>query len=197
MSLASEQSSQPLVTSVFLDSQSSHNALSQALLDLSRCESIYDGDVETATAAISYSVVKNLGTTSCQVWLYTDDRNRFSPVAYYGTRAIDEPGQDLLVADHADYFHSLTQHDWLVVNTGSHASATDKSTGKETLPPYLSDKAQTITALVEIPIYHQKQLVGILCCTQQCSPRVWQAAEKSFVVTAACLIALAISHKSH
>ena len=197
MSLASEQSSQPLVTSVFLDSQSSHNALSQALLDLSRCESIYDGDVETATAAISYSVVKNLGTTSCQVWLYTDDRNRFSPVAYYGTRATDEPGQDLLVADHADYFHSLTQHDWLVVNTGSHASATDKSTGKETLPPYLSDKAQTITALVEIPIYHQKQLVGILCCTQQCSPRVWQAAEKSFVVTAACLIALAISHKSH
>ena len=201
MSLASEQSSQPLVTSVFLDSQSSHSALSQVLLDLSRCESIYDGDVETATAAITYSVVKNLGTTSCQVWLYTDDRNRFSPVAHYGTTVTDSPSQDLLVDDYLDYFHSLTQHDWLVVNTGSsiQSSANNKPTNtpQENLPPYLSDRAQTITALVEIPIYHQKQLVGILCCAQQYSPRVWQAAEKSFMVTAACLIALAISHKSH
>ncbi|MEO0396938.1 MAG: diguanylate cyclase [Cyanobacteria bacterium P01_A01_bin.137] len=201
MSLASEQSSQPLVTSVFLDSQSSHSALSQVLLELSRCESIYDGDVETATAAISYSVVKNLGTTSCQVWLYTDDRNRFTPVAYYGTIAAEKPSQDLLVADYADYFYSLPQHDWRVINTGSSIpgsanSANNNSTDKENLPPYLSDRAQTITALVEIPIYHQKQLVGILCCAQHYSPRVWQAAEKSFMVTAACLIALAISHKN-
>ncbi|MEL6129635.1 MAG: diguanylate cyclase [Cyanobacteria bacterium J06627_3] len=196
MSLASEQSSQPLVTSVFLDSQSSHSALSQVLLELSQCESIYDGDVETATAAISYSVVKNLGTTSCQVWLYTDDRNRFTPVAYYGTVATDKPSQDLLVANYADYFQSLTQRNWLVVNTGSQHSANNSSTGKENLPPYLSDRAQTITALVEIPIYHQKQLAGILCCAQHYSPRVWQAAETSFMVTAACLIALAISHNN-
>lgn len=189
MSLASEQSSQPLITSVFLDSHSSHSALSQTLLELSHCESFYSGDVDAATATITHSVVKNLGATSCQVWLYTDNRSLLQPVAHYGTISSDKPHSSISVADHGDYFDQLAQRDWLVSNTGESSPNQTCST-----PPYLADKKNDITALIEVPIYQQRQIVGILCCTQHQSPRVWQAAEKSFMVTAACLVSLAICH---
>ncbi|MEA5466605.1 diguanylate cyclase domain-containing protein [Leptothoe sp. PORK10 BA2] len=204
MSVASEQSNQPLVTSVFLDSQSSPTALAQVLWELTRCPSIYDGDVKATAATVTYSVVKNLGTTSCQVWLYTDDRDRFKPIAHYGTMAYngtmvaEKNTQELSVADHADYFPSLAQQNWLVLNTGLPAQSPENHAPSNhqprSFPPYLADQAQVITALIEIPIYYQKQVVGILCCTQHHAPRVWQAAETSFMVTASCLIALAISH---
>lgn len=196
MSLASEQSSQ-LATSVFLDSRSSYAALTQAILELRQCKALYSGNVDDAAAAVAYSVVKNLGTTGCQVWVYTDDCSQFKPVAQYGEPA----GQlTLNVVDHADYFDSLTQRDRLIINTGlptpglpvAHASRRE-SDRSASFPPYLAEQKHTITALIEIPIYHQGQPAGVLCCIQRQSPRVWQGAEQSFMVTAACLIALAIS----
>ncbi len=205
MSITSEQSKQPLVTSVFLDDHSSYSALSQTLLELSHCDSIYDGDVATFTDTIAYAIVKNLGTTSCQVWFYTDNRSQLEPAAYYGTMASKQPNGAINIANHGDYFYKLAQRDWLIINTG-------KQTGKQrqldephvnhgaeatTFPPYLWDQAQSITALVEIPIYHQQQIIGILCCTQHHSPRVWQAAETTFMATAACLIALTVSHRKN
>ncbi len=156
--------------------------------------------MDAATAAITYSAVKNLGTTSCQVWLYADSRTTFKPVAHYGSDTLSQP---IKVAEHGDYFEYLTQQDWLVINTGeanqSSHQATDHSPTDTPvrLPPYLWEQQQTITALIEIPIHHNQQIVGVLCCVQHHSPRVWQAAEKSFILTAACLIALAISHASH
>ena len=196
MSLASEQSSQPLVASVFLDSRSPHTALSQALLELSQCESIYSGDVEAATAAITYALVKNLGATNAQVWLYADSRSTFKRVASYGAWSAARQEPVLTVADHADYFALLARRDWLVLNTGANLSpGSQDSPGL--FPPYLHDPQQAITALIEIPIYQQQQVVGVLCCDQQHSPRVWQSAEKSFAVTAACLIALAINQASY
>ncbi|ESA34952.1 diguanylate cyclase domain-containing protein [Leptolyngbya sp. Heron Island J] len=196
MSLTSEQSHQPLVTSVFLDAYASPSALSQALLDLNRCASIYRGDVDAATAAIAYSAVKNLGLTSCQVWLYADSRTAFKPVAHYGSDALSQPVQ---IAEHADYFENLGQQDWLVVNTAEaiHQAANRSPTDiSVSWPPYLRSQQPTITALIEVPIHHDQQIVGVLCCVQHHAPRVWQAAEKSFALTAACLIALAISHAS-
>ena len=195
MSLASEQSSQPLVASVFLDSRSPHAALSQALLELSQCKSIYSGDVEAATAVITYALVKNLGATNAQVWLYADSRSTFKRAASYGAWSTDRQEHTLTVADHVDYFSLLARRDWLVLNTGE--SLSPGSQGSSSLfPPYLHDTQQAVTALIEIPIYQQQQIVGVLCCDQQHSPRVWQSSEKSFIVTAACLIALAINHAS-
>lgn len=200
MALASEQSSQPLVTSVFLDDYSSHGALSQALLELSQCASIYRGDVDAATADIAYSVVKNLGATSCQVWLYADSRSTFKSAAHYGTDIVSQP---IKVVEHSSYFERLPQQDWLVINTVGSIQATNHAANHSSaetsvsVPPYLQNQQQTITALIEIPIRHDQQIVGVLCCVQHYSPRVWQAAETSFMLTAACLIALAIGHASH
>lgn len=206
MSLAFEQSSQSLVASVFLDSHSSHGALLQALLELSRCAAIYNGDVDAATAIVTHSLVKNLALTNCQVWLYTDNRSLFKAVAHYGAIASYQPGPPVKIAEHADYFQRLTQRDCLIVNTGEsilsqlHEKPAKNGQAKarpSLLPPYLWGQKHAITALIEFPIYHQEHVVGVLCCDQQQSPRVWQAAEKSFIVTAACLIALAISHASN
>lgn len=202
MSLASEPSSQSLIASVFLDSHLSHDALSQALLELNQCTSIYSGDLDAAAAVITHSVTKNLGVTGCQVWLYTDNRSLFKSIAYYGTDASNKLNHNIRIADYASYFHDLTQRSWLVVNTGESRQPYDKLTDShpETcrlrlFPPYL--QGQTITAFIEIPIYQQEQIIGVLCCHQQDSPRVWQAAEKSFMVTAAYLIALAVSHANN
>ena len=204
MSLAFEQSSQPLVTSVSLDGHSSHSGLFQALLELSQCAEIYSGDIDAAAAVITHSIVKNLAITDCQVWLYTDDRSLFESVAHYGTLDAHQPGPSIKVDEHANYFQQLTQRDCLIVNTGEpvlsqlrEQSVRDIQSVSRSLPPYLDEQAQAITALLEFPVYHQEQIVGVLCCVQQQFSRVWQAVEKSFIVTAVSLIALAISHASN
>ncbi|MEM9264258.1 MAG: diguanylate cyclase [Cyanobacteria bacterium P01_F01_bin.13] len=199
---ASEQSNSPFTTSAFLDSRSSHAALSQALLELSHYESIQNGDLAAAAAAVTYSVVKNLGTTSCQTWLYTDDRSKFEAVAHYGAIASEHPNQTVPVINHPNYFQQLSQRGWLVINTGEALSSQtndhlDHSQASENWPPYLLDQEQTITALIEIPIYYQNQIVGVLCCDHHHSPRVWQAAETTFMVMAANLISLAISQANY
>ncbi|MBX2866020.1 MAG: diguanylate cyclase [Leptolyngbyaceae cyanobacterium MAG.088] len=204
MSLASQQSSQPLITSVFLDGHSSHRALSQALLELNQCGAIYQGDLDGAVTDITYSVVKNLGVTNCQIWLYADNRRTFKPVAQYEAMATETLPQVINVADYDDYFQDLGQRQWLVVNTDDSNSSTN-SFGNEDdlsnrdlarLPPYLQEQAQSITAFIEIPIYHDQQIAGILCCTQHHTPRVWQSVETTFMITAACFVALVISHAS-
>ncbi|NEQ54244.1 MAG: diguanylate cyclase [Leptolyngbya sp. SIO3F4] len=174
-------------------SHSSSSVLPQALSDLSRCESLYNGDINTATATIAHSVVKNLGTTNCQIWLHTDNRSTFRPIAHYSSITSDKPNPEFSVAAYAEYFDKLLQRNWLVIDTGE---ATPGQTQDQVTPPlpYLADKEKAITALIEIPIYHQQNLAGILCCYQKKTPRVWQAAEKSFMLTAGCLVALAISH---
>lgn len=192
MSHASEHSSQPLLTSIFLDSRSSHAALAQALLELRRCEAIYSGDIDSATATITYSVVKNLGTTSCQIWLYTDDCLCLKPQAHYGTVMTSHEPEPISVADHAAYFEQLHQRQWLAIN--SSALAVPDNDGRTSLPPYVSNSRNAITALLEIPICRRGEIIGVLCCEQYYSPRVWQAAEKSFMVSAALLIDLALSY---
>ena len=192
MSHASEPSSQPLLTSIFLDSRSSHAALAQSLLELRRCEAIYSGDIDAATATITYSVVKNLGTTNCQIWLYTNDCLCLKPQAHYGTVTASHDPKPLNVADHTSYFDQLHQRQWLVIN--STALAIPDNNGRDSLPPYVSKNKNSITALLEVPIYRRGEIVGVLCCEQYYSPRVWQAAEKSFLVSAALLIDLALSY---
>ncbi|MGD1951041.1 MAG: diguanylate cyclase domain-containing protein [Leptolyngbyaceae cyanobacterium] len=196
MSLASEQFSQPLVTSVFLDSYSSNSALCHALLELSQSKLIHAGDVEAAAAAIAYSVVKNLGTTSCQIWLYTDNRTRFRQLADYGTISTDTSAPVINPAEHKNYFSDLAQRSWLVVNTINSSQTNPISNHPlqmKEVPPYLEKQKNLITALVEIPIYQHEEIIGAICCTQQQTPRVWQAAETSFLLTAACLVELAVS----
>ncbi|MEM1252438.1 MAG: diguanylate cyclase [Cyanobacteria bacterium P01_H01_bin.21] len=197
MSLASEQFSQPLVTSVFLDGYSSNSALCQALLELSQSKLIHAGDVDAAAAAIAYSVVKNLGTSSCQIWLYTDNRTKFRQIADYGTISADTSAPIITPAEHKNYFSDLAQRRWLVMNTIT-SSQTDPSSNQHLqmteVPPYLEKQKHLITALVEIPIYQQEEIIGAICCTQQQTPRVWQATETSFLLTAACLVELAVSH---
>ena len=190
MSLASEQFSQPVVTPVFLDSYSSDSALCQALLELSQSKLIHVGNVDAAAAAIAYSVVKNLGITSCQIWLETDSGRSFKQIAHYSLPRVNAPAPVITIDQHADYFYDLAQRSWLVVNT---AYPNQLDNQPQELPPYLEDQKHLITALIEIPIYKQEQIIGIICCIQQESPRVWQTAERSFLLTVACLMELAVS----
>ena len=208
MSLAFEQFSQLSVNSAILDSPLSRSALPYALLALSQDAAIYSGDVCAVTAAITSAIVKKLSVTSCQVWTYADQRNLFKPIAHCGATDSCRLSVPIAVVDYSDYFYCLAQRPWLIINTGQASGLSThnvisgthnntQSTAQATLPPYIQEQSDAITALVEIPIYHQDQVVGVLCCGQQQSPRVWKAIETSFLISAACLIALTISHASN
>lgn len=185
MSLASEQFSQPLLTSVFLDSGSSHGALTQILLELSQCEAIGNGNVERATAHITQSVVKHLAASSCHIWLYSCDLTHLQQVA--SSPSLHPPATDITAADYPDYFQQLSQRQQPTTQGEAFAAKENQ------LPPYLQTQSASIAAFLEVPIYYQNQIAGIICCTQEHAPRVWQASEKSFLITTACLMALTLS----
>ncbi|MBT9311562.1 diguanylate cyclase domain-containing protein [Leptothoe kymatousa] len=197
MSIASEQFSQSTVAPVFLDSPLSHGVLAQTLLDLNQCEAIGNGDLDIATNHISQCVVESLEATSCHIWLYSRDRTTLKQVATWGNSS-DQSPNELTVDHHPDYFQTLSQQQCLVLNScppGQQGviSKTKSSFHPSQLPPYLSTDAPHITALLEVPIYRQNQVTGILCCTQHHSPRVWQPPEKSFLISAACMVGLTLS----
>ncbi|MEM6254201.1 MAG: diguanylate cyclase [Cyanobacteria bacterium P01_D01_bin.156] len=197
MSLASEQTSQPPVSPVILDGHSGE--LAHSLLALSQHPAIWDGNIEAATATIAQTVIQNLTVNSCQVWLYRRDRTQFQQVANYS-----HPKQpiatteltELIVTDHPVYFQMLSQRQWLVINTQiSERNSTLQQ--QEQLPPYLQGQPAAMTAFLEVPIYDQNQVIGIISIAQHHCPRLWQTAEKSFMANAACLIALTLSQNRY
>ncbi|MEN0038765.1 MAG: GAF domain-containing sensor histidine kinase [Cellvibrio sp.] len=162
-------------------------SLYDILLDVSKSAMIDEGDLQTAGLLILTAAIHGLNINRAGIWLLTDDKT-----AIQGKMLID--GDDctidsdilLLRADYPIYFSSLDSERAVVANYAQ----TDVSTS-ELSASYLAPLG--ITAMLDAPIRHRGQMLGIICCEHQGSTREWDSQEIAFVSALADTYGRAIS----
>jgi twitching motility protein PilJ len=156
------------------------------LAELSRHESLAQGDLLQASKVFVETTAKTLEIERVSVWLYSADQSQLICLDLYqraGQQHIS--GVSLRVADFPNYFAALTQEGLI--------NAPDVQTD-----PRTSEMAESyliplnIVSMLDFPIQVAGRMVGVVCCEHVGTRREWKPEEEIFVYSIASLVALAL-----
>lgn len=164
-----------------------HNTI---LAELSRDESLVQGNLEQAAKLFVQATAQTLGVTRASIWLYDFERSQLSCLDLYD-RTLDRhfAGMTQHQADCPRYFQLLGQNQPIVVND----VRTDART-LELAESYLTP--HNIVSLLDIPIQIAGARAGIIRCEQVITQRQWQMEEQTFVYSISSLLALTLESKT-
>lgn len=157
------------------------------LLDVSKSAMIDEGDLQTAGLLILTAATHGLQISRAGIWLLTEDKQ-----AICGKMLIDgddcKLDTDLCLArrDFPRYFNSLDTERAVV----AHDAQLDENTN-EFRDSYLIPFG--ITSMLDAPIRHRGEMLGIICCEHQGEVREWSNEEIAFASALADTYGRAIS----
>ncbi|MCS6814832.1 MAG: PAS domain S-box protein, partial [Cyanobacteria bacterium] len=158
-----------------------HNAGIQELVSRGTLE--YD-ELQPALQDVTDIVCHAVDVAQTSIWFYTDDRSAITCHNLYcladGTHS---QGENLTQAQCPIYFHALQTTRILVV----HDVYSDLHV-QELVPSYLQPLG--ITAMIDVPIWCQGKVVGVLRLEHVGTPRQWALEEENFAVSIADIIRL-------
>lgn len=136
------------------------------------------GEIVTVSA-------KELGIERVGIWLYNPDRSAIESLTTYDHGKLSQEQQQLLRTDYPDYFAALDDRSMIVAPRAWTHEATQGLTES-----YL--KPLNIHSLLDVPIWIDGQLAGIICHEQTIRPRDWSKEDQEFAHSLADLCALLI-----
>ncbi|HEX7764598.1 MAG TPA: GAF domain-containing sensor histidine kinase [Cellvibrio sp.] len=161
--------------------------LYDTLLDVSKSSMIDAGDMQSAGLLILTAAIHGLGINRAGIWLLTEDKQ-----AICGKMLIDgdecKLDSDLCLArqDFPRYFDSLDTERAVI----AHNAHTDPGT-YEFRESYLIPNG--ISSMLDAPIRHRGNMLGIICCEHQGDAREWTNEEVAFVSALADTYGRAVS----
>jgi PAS domain S-box-containing protein len=158
-----------------------------ALLNLARRNLLSGADLRELLCQLVRVEAEALDVERVSVWLFSEDGGTLELQSLY-RKSVDacERGGRLHVADFPDYFKALAA-DGLI--DAENALADPRT--RELAGPYLEPLG--IGAMLDVPIYVQGKLEGVLCHEHVGPPRRWEPDEQTFAAAAANLAAMAIA----
>lgn len=160
---------------------------SDILPDISKSPVIDDGDLEAANLLILDAAITGLKINRAGIWMFDTDRQRIDCQMLIDHRG--QPSaqpQTLERKDYPRYFEALDTERAIIANDVQ----ADKFTAD-----FFTEYSQPlgITSLIEAPIHHRGEMLGILSCEHRGEPREWQPAEIAFTCTLADMYGRVIS----
>ncbi|MDO8342347.1 MAG: GAF domain-containing sensor histidine kinase [Cellvibrio sp.] len=162
-------------------------SLYDILLDVSKSSMIDNGDLHAAGLLILTAAIHGLGINRAGVWLFTEDKQ-----VICGKMLIDgdncELDTSLCLArnDFPRYFNSLDSERAVVAHDALNDASTNEFRDSYLLP-------FGITSLLDAPIRHHGNMLGIICCEHQGEARVWTSEEVAFASALADTYGRAVS----
>lgn len=164
-----------------------HRIFADILPNISKSPVIDDGDLEAANLLILDAAISGLNISRAGIWMLGPDRQTIKC-----QMLIDHRGQSttypkiLERKDYPRYFEALDTERVIIANDVQ----SDESTSG-----FYSEYSQPlhITSLIEAPIHHRGEMLGILSCEHHGEPREWQPSEIAFACTLADLYGRVIS----
>src|SRR5690554_1647388 len=155
------------------------------LPNISKSPVIDDGDLEAANQLILEAAIAGLNISRAGIWMFNEDHQRIDCQMLIDHMGPTQP-QTLRRKDYPRYFSALDTERVIIAN--------DVKTDPLTVGFY-SEYSQplNITSLVEAPIHHRGEMLGIISCEHRGEPREWQPAEVAFACTLADLYGRVIS----
>lgn len=156
------------------------------LSDLMAQRTLFMDDLALASKRIAESVVNAIQVERCGIWLFDKGKEYLTCENLYIRSAnIHEEGFKLYAKDFPRYFASICMEKTLAANDAN----VDPRTS-EFSESYL--KSFGIASTLDVPIWVDGKMVGVICCEHVGSPRKWTTDEENFVYTISNLMSITI-----
>lgn len=153
------------------------------LVELARLDK---SDVDEALRTITQRDAETLGVTRVGVWLFADEGRTLVCRSVYDTReGTHTGGPSLPAADYPRYFAAMGEQRVIA----AHDAQNDPRTS-EFRDSYLAPLG--ITAMLDVPIWREGRVVGIVCHEHAGGARRWTGEEQDFAVSVADMVSLAL-----
>lgn len=148
--------------------------LENILLAVSKSADIDGGQLDKATRTILDAVMEGLQITRVGVWLYKQDATCMNSTLILDQQ-IGAEGSSLSIGEHdyPDYFAAMRRERTIIANDAVNHPATHE------LADYLQQFG--IHAMLDVPLRHKGQMVGVMCCESRQTDRRWSEDEIAFV----------------
>lgn len=154
---------------------------------VTRSPVIDTGDLQAAARLILNAAREGLDVQRSSIWLLDHDHQYIRCTMLQDETTEQHQQLPALSREHYPaYFAALDQERAIIVNH----TASDAST-RDSLETYL--KPLDIQALLDAPIRHYGQMIGVICCEHQHSTREWRDEEIAFLSTLADLYGRAVT----
>jgi PAS domain S-box-containing protein len=156
------------------------------LVELTRSELLFSGDLEAAVRLITERAARTLGVARAGVWLYDEGRTKLRCVdAYDAANANHSAGFEWDASDYPEFFRALEQGRSMAADN----ALTDPST-REFASGYLAPR--DTCSMLNAPIRIGSTIAGVICQEHTKEARHWTIDEEVFAASVADLAALAL-----
>jgi two-component system NtrC family sensor kinase len=164
-----------------------NKTLYDILLDVSKSSMIDAGDLQTAGLLILTAATQGLRISRAGVWLLTADKQAIcAKMLIDGDDCKFNTDLYLARADFPRYFASLDRERAVVAHNAQENEHTSEFRESYLIP-------FGITSLLDAPIRHRGEMLGIICCEHQGDARTWSNEEVAFASALADTYGRAIS----
>lgn len=143
-------------------------------------------NLETTLKHLTETVSKTLNVNRVSFWFFNEDKSVLTCSDLYKLQDNShETGSIIEAKDYPDYINAL--------KTSHHITAENAQTHKDTLEfgdNYL--KSNDIVSMLDVPIWLQGEMVGVLCHEQTKNMRRWTFEEQDFAASISYIISLSL-----
>jgi serine phosphatase RsbU (regulator of sigma subunit) len=136
-----------------------------------------------AFEAIVKTVADNIDCSRVSIWLFSADKNSIQKKILYQGGSFDHSSAELHSSDFPIYFNSILNTPYLAASN----ALTNKNT-KEFIVSYL--EPLNVFSMLDCPIKLNNEVIGVLCCENQGSIKVWEEEDILFAQSVSDFVAI-------
>ncbi|MDR7898803.1 GAF domain-containing protein [Thermosynechococcus sp. JY1334] len=164
-------------------------SLNRILVELARRQPFHGANFEEILQDILWTSARSLNVARVSLWFYSGDRQQIQCVQLFQqSPQAFTVGMTLTASHYPDYFAALEQERTITAHDAWHDPRT-----REFRKTYLEPLG--ITSLLDVPIWVEGSMIGILCHEHIGSPRQWTIAEEQFAASLADLVSLVVESR--
>lgn len=154
--------------------------------DLTAQRSLYAGDLQSTYRRVTEAIVDAIDVERASIWLYDDSKSGIvSKDLFVRNTGEHSSGVFLGKKDFPSYFNAVETERTLAANDAHLDSRT-----KEFSEPYL--KPLGINSLLDVPIWVNGEMVGVVCHEHVGPKRHWTTDEENFAYLMGNIVAMAL-----
>lgn len=160
-----------------------------SLLELAKSDRIYEGNIGDALKEITQIATRTLNVERSSIWFYKENGLAlYNANLYELTTNQHTQAEEIRFADYPKYFQALSKKQGIVSVDANIDPRTQELSKSYFLP-------LDISSILNVPITHQGQVVGIICLEHQGTPRNWTIEEQNFASYLAQMTALVMESR--
>ncbi len=151
---------------------------------------LFLGDVQATVRRIDEAAAETLDVARVSIWFLDAGRTKITCADLFErAERRHSAGTELFAKDFAPYFQAIATERTIAAHDAQRDARTSCFTAS-----YLAPLG--IGAMLDVPIWHGGQMVGVVCHEHLGGPRTWTPDEESFAYIVANLVALALEQKA-